>query len=156
MREIKFRQYIGCGFHYWGFFEDSPGAHWHWPDTSISMATGLVAKSEQYTGLKDNTKWEDLSEYEQAEWARLGKLPSEWNGKEIYDGDILHGREEGNGETTAWTDVYKIVFWNAISASFQCRDKDIKDGSCWCDSLEYFIDDYVVIGNIHENQELLK
>ena len=45
MRDIKFRQWIGERFHYWGFMNDSrigPIEVW-----------GQYADSEQYTGLKD-------------------------------------------------------------------------------------------------------
>lgn len=42
-----------------------------------------------YTGLKDATQWEDLSEEEREAWTRDGNMPSEWNGREIYEGDIL-------------------------------------------------------------------
>jgi hypothetical protein len=43
----------------------------------------------QYTGLKDNTKWKDLTEEERTKWTQDGNMPSEWNGKEIYEGDIV-------------------------------------------------------------------
>lgn len=42
----------------------------------------------QYTGLKDNTKWEALTEKEQKEWIDAGNKKEDWNGKEIYEGDI--------------------------------------------------------------------
>jgi len=43
----------------------------------------------QYTGLKDSTKWEQLTELEQQDWIKSGKTKEEWNGKEIYEGDIV-------------------------------------------------------------------
>ncbi|WP_255193852.1 YopX family protein [Brevibacillus laterosporus] len=43
----------------------------------------------QYTGLHDNTKWDDLTEQEQQEWLQKGKTQEEWKGKEIYKGDIV-------------------------------------------------------------------
>lgn len=77
------------------------------------------------------------------------------NGKDIYEGDILHGREEGDGETTAWTDVYYIVFFK--NAGFYVREKSIKEDSSWCDHLSDndIVDYYEVVGNIYENPELL-
>jgi len=43
----------------------------------------------QYTGLKDSTKWEQLTKDEQQAWLDSGKTEKEWNGKEIYEGDII-------------------------------------------------------------------
>lgn len=85
----------------------------------------------QYTGLKDK------------------------NGKEIYEGDVLFGREEGNGETTAWTDVYLIVFFK--DGCFKVREKKIDENSVWCDNLcdNDFTEEYEIIGNIYENPDLL-
>ena len=43
----------------------------------------------EYTGLKDNTKWEQLTKTEQKAWLAQGKTKEEWDGKEIYEGDIV-------------------------------------------------------------------
>ena len=77
------------------------------------------------------------------------------NKKKIFDGDILFGREEGDGETTAWTDVYYIVFFNQKYGRWQVRQKntDIKEGSCWCDDLCDIVDDYEITGNIHDEDK---
>ena len=47
----------------------------------------------QYTGLKDNTKWEDLTKEEKDEWIKNGNTKGEWKGKEIYEGDIVEDKE---------------------------------------------------------------
>lgn len=44
---------------------------------------------EQWTGLCDATKWEQLTESEREQWTRAGNMPSEWKGREIYKGDVL-------------------------------------------------------------------
>ena len=44
----------------------------------------------QFTGLHDATTWDELTEDERASWTRSGKMPSEWQGKEIYEGDCLY------------------------------------------------------------------
>lgn len=85
----------------------------------------------QYTGLKDK------------------------NGKEIYEGDILFGREEGDGETTAWKTVYYTVFFDIKEGTYKIRQKNIKEDSVWCDTLSDIIDEYEVIGNKFENPELM-
>ena len=43
----------------------------------------------QSTGLYDNTKFEDLSEEEQEEWLESGKTADEWQGREVFEGDIV-------------------------------------------------------------------
>lgn len=70
------------------------------------------------------------------------------NGKEIYEGDILwwehfHGMTGENIETTA------EVYWEEKDASFVVGD--------WFEPLGHLIDEdeVEVIGNIHENPELL-
>ena len=78
------------------------------------------------------------------------------NGKLIYEGDILFGREEGNGETTAWTDVYYVVFFRSECGSYMVRTERSNEDSPWCDLLSDIVGEYEVIGNRFENPELLK
>lgn len=42
----------------------------------------------QYSGLKDSTRWEALTEEERFQWTRK-YMPSEWKGREIYEGDRI-------------------------------------------------------------------
>ena len=43
----------------------------------------------QFTGLYDATKWEELTNDEQASWLATKKTREEWKGKEIYENDIV-------------------------------------------------------------------
>ena len=51
----------------------------------------------QPTGLYDSTKFEDLSEEEQEEWLESGKDANEWQGREIFEGDILTSQDGTDG-----------------------------------------------------------
>lgn len=51
----------------------------------------------QSTGLHDSTKFEDLSEEEQEEWLESGKSADEWQGREMFEGDILTSQDGTDG-----------------------------------------------------------
>ncbi len=66
---------------------------------------------EQYTGLYDNTLWQELTEKEREKWTLYGNLPSEWEGKEICEGDKVISEKFpdydleikfGNGKFCVW------------------------------------------------------
>ena len=105
----------------------------------------------QYTGLKDNTKWKDLTEEERKRWVQDGNLPSQWNGKEIYEGDILVEEFMGKvvvkfGFHETSTDYYAPVAYGFYGAR--------EDGTEHTYSGEY-LERAEKIGNIYENPELL-
>lgn len=87
---------------------------------------------EQYTGLKDK------------------------NGKEIYEGDIIEEfvcevkefKGKKCGRHTVWQ-----VRWNEEECCFELH---YLSGSLFGDSMMARGEDYTVIGNIHENPELLE
>ena len=67
------------------------------------------------------------------------------NGKEIYEGDIVKNIE-GVNETA-------VCVWDESNAEFDFR---CNDGKYTRDNVKSWLEMYEVIGNIHENPELLK
>ncbi len=100
----------------------------------------------QYTGLKDNTKWEELSSQEQEEWINKGNSPKEWQGKEIYEGDVLRIHNAPMGMPEIKDTLLKIeplIYY-------------IQGMETYLPAMPRNWDKCSVIGNIHENPELLE
>lgn len=109
----------------------------------------------QCTGLKDGTKWKDLSEDEKIKfynsvcsedgvtikYAKVEDVQHLWNGKLIYEGDIV--KKLGNKFLS------KIVF-NDESAAFMYTDK------CGC---HFFYnrtaEKLKILGNVYETPEIM-
>ena len=97
---------------------------------------------EQFTGLYDSTKWEELTELEREDWVIQGNMPSEWTGKKIYEGDIVF---VGN----SWNENAVIIYDKDISA-FVAQFKK------WGNKRISKNADFEIIGTIHDNPELLE
>ena len=105
----------------------------------IGGLQGLHILLEQYTGLKDGTKWDDLTLGEQTDWARAGKKAEDWNGKEIYEGDKVYWDELKK--------TYPIIFQDG---AFR-----IGTGEKIYNLLIVDVADVVeVVGNIHDEARL--
>ncbi|MBA4535125.1 YopX family protein [Brevibacillus halotolerans] len=146
MREIKFRgKRVDNGGWVYGYFLYSAVLDEHviWTDHDYWI---VVPESVgQYTGLHDNTKWDDLIKQEQHQWLQKGKTQEDWKGKEIYEGDIVAGKRDSH-----WHGGYDIVrgkvYFSDSHSSFHV------DG----DGCLYYVEEIEVIGNIYEHPELLE
>jgi hypothetical protein len=101
MREVKYRAWDKAGKEYYYDIQTVYDCGWvpcccpsfgHFLSAEITdeYGDGTGEKRfdvEQFTGLYDATKWEELTEDERADWTRIGNMPSEWKGREIYEGD---------------------------------------------------------------------
>lgn len=93
----------------------------------------------QFTGLYDTTKWESLSELEQQEWLK-NHTKDEWNGRRIFEGDIVKfGKYCG--------------YINYNHSSFCVKHDEINNPAI---DLITIRSELKVIGNVHDNPELLK
>lgn len=128
----------------------------------------------QYTGLKDATKWEQLSEHEQSEWLSKGNTKENWAGKEIYEGDIVkfediesESVDVGLGSNcmckVAETELYN---WAVVVEKNGCFGLDIKGSELYENRFidfnelieswnEDFFKESEIIGNIYDNPEFL-
>ena len=91
----------------------------------------------QYTGLKDSTTWEELTLEEQNRWLE-NNTEEEWDGKEIYEGDIIEVWIEGYKQD----DYYIVEDLRELYSEFERDDP------------YYRIQRAIVIGNKYENPEL--
>ena len=82
------------------------------------------------------------------------------NGVEIYEGDIVklvHRKSEKGGWYSNKKEVGEVFFDLKWGAKFNCKDLTQRVSQHWKSELNCFSDasDVVVIGNIHQNPELL-
>ena len=98
---------------------------------------------EQFTGLHDATKWEDLTDADRDEWIESGHTKKDWKGRRIFEGDIVHIDNYDEG----WDSVVEFN-GGAFAVDVEGRDYDYT-AIGWT---EY---QSIIIGNIHDNKELL-
>ena len=101
----------------------------------------------QSTGLHDNTDFKDLSEKEQVEWVKSGKSADEWQGREVFEGDIvkiIYDSEPFTG----------VVVYDLGEADFKATNNREDYGN----NFQYLTvgESIKVIGDIYQNLELLE
>lgn len=101
----------------------------------------------RYTGLNDNTKWEELTKEEQLEWLKNHSV-EEWNGKKIFEGDIL-----------AFSDRLVYVHWHDYCGCWDCSYIKAVNGKATSHedrSPNKWRYNAKVVGKIHDNKPRLK
>ena len=141
MREIKFR---GSGIRgpkgcmIYGDLRNSQGDFYIYPIDSRSAYEVKPETIGQYTGLKDK------------------------NGKEIYEGDILRGNEYPFNCDGVDNYYAEIVWADNVCGFYRITHKKpnstVRGISCgnWSQLDEEDMESFEVIGNIHDNPELIK
>jgi len=162
--EVKFRAlsaYIGWVYGSIVYDNATPEYVWVW-NRDGGAVTAKLGTECMFTGLHDGTTWADLTEAERERWTLDGNMPSEWDGRCIYDGDVLQYTAHDGYMLDSFT---AEVRWIEQYACFgYCKIGLTKEG--WEQPLvhpfsehdEFIIDvlPYIkVIGNIYQNPELL-
>ena len=155
MREILFRgkrNDDGGEWHYGGYIHDDSVE----PDVHIIMehrggmfrcVPVLPETVGQFTGLYDSTKWDDLTEPEKSEWLKE-HTESEWKGKRIFEGDIVEWIMRWEHNINGVKGIDNVIYKNNhFELEHEPPFLDLYGG-------EGFIAE--VIGNIHDNPELLE
>ena len=141
MREILFRgKCVEVGIYYkrWleGFYGEDDGKALIAHNTDFGLV-GYVCDPDtigQYTGITDK------------------------NGKRIFEGDIVRLNEDYDyGSDNRFLRIPLLVEWDMEMARFKAYKGVLPKGEVCVDTgLELYDDEYEVIGNIHDNPELLE
>lgn len=97
------------------------------------------------TGLKDSTKWEELTLEEQEAWCRHS-TSAEWEGRLIYEGDVVEFLGGARG----------VIVWGEDDC-VACFTVEYEEGGEKFRDYDYLEDKGLkVLGNIYESPSLLE
>lgn len=109
-------------------------------------ANGKDCVLMQWTGFRDATSWDELTQEEQAKWLSSGRKADEWYGRDIYDGDIVRwwgARRKDDAPK------YGVALYVQHEGGFGIKWKDrMESVACQCRHV-------IVVGNIYQNSDLL-
>lgn len=112
----------------------------------------------QYTGLKDNTKFNELSNDEKETWLKNNKK-SDWKGKEIYEGDIVEVTLKeyySNEQFTIDPDDEVKIIGKVIFDIFSYRIEFDDKTSIFLFEVDSNDIDIKILGNIYTNPDILE
>ena len=107
----------------------------------------------QFTGLHDSTQWDELTKDEQGAFLATTRedgtptIKEDWNGREIYEGDILGAWDNEGGGITGEVS-YRDNAFCILTTTY--KGEELQNAR-WI-----YAENFEVIGNIHDNPELLK
>ena len=143
---------VSIDFRDWRVYYEAYGLRSYWNKNVALM---------QSTGLHDNTKFEDLSEEEQEEWLESGKTADEWEGREIFEGDLIHYTYRGFDwyVPVVYEEGRFEVYHGTLSTIPASKIPSGKYATNIGNSISVYrveFTDMYVAGNIYENPELLE
>ena len=129
---------VAIDFKDWRVYYEAYGLRSYWNNNSVLM---------QSTGLHDNTKFKDLSVEEQEDWLESGKTADEWQGREIFEGDIVEIIYDSEPFTG-------VVVYDLGETDFKATNNHEDYGN----NFQYLTvgESIKIIGDIHKNPELLE
>lgn len=185
MREVLYRAKTACGNWVEGFLvvcEDLSGGDQSNACYIIDADTAYYGHCEfdgvsrvipetvgQFTGLYDDTKWEELTDTEKKDfydsvksedgitikYESVEKVKRLWKGKKIFEGDyVIHKIDEGTED-----EITCIEYVGFMDGSFGFFDHIVGESPTkdTFTPFEYCIlENTTFCGNIHDNPELLK
>lgn len=110
----------------------------------------------QFTGEYDDVGFYELSKEKQAAWLKSGKTAKEWNGYEIFEGDILEIAEDGDPSDP---DKYLTSVWfekGAFLVDIKGQDYDVQSIGYAKEEWHAYNQCCRVVGNIFDAPELLE
>ena len=118
----------------------------------------------QSTGLKDSTQFQKLTKEEQENWLKSNKQ-EDWRGKEIFEGDIIvipNIYPFYHENKLNYVGVVEFIYsqWEYVLKCVNPKKRGISNGinNILNDAgyEENTLTHYKILGNIHQNPELLK
>jgi len=101
-----------------------------------------------FTGIHDNTRWNKLSEDEQANWLVQGNTEENWWGRKIFGGDIIHHKQDDKNYCVVYLEVDAGFY---LTESLDATPVEIRARPLGRENNYYLR----IVGNVYDNVKLL-